>query len=63
MTFGSPERLFHLPGRVSTGAGLSYDVARDGRRFLTVNTNPPAAARDLGVIFNWPQLMDSDARH
>ena len=63
LAIGTPTKLFRLPGQVTPGAGFSYDVTRDGKRFLTLNTTPPANARDLTVIFNWPQLIGADAQH
>lgn len=59
MVFGSPRTLFRLPGRLEQGGGFSYDMTQDAQRFLVLNTTPPANARDLSVIFNWPQLMGS----
>jgi serine/threonine protein kinase len=63
LMLADPKALFRLPGQVPAGAGFSYDVARDGKRFLVLNTTPPANARDLSVVFNWPQLMNADAQH
>lgn len=62
LVFGSPKMLFRLPGQVATGAGFSYDVARGGEKFLVLNTIPPVSARDLSVVFNWPQLMEEGQR-
>jgi len=62
LSFAKPKVLFKLPGRVGAGAGFSYDVARSGGRFLVLNKTPPVDARDLSVIFNWPQLMGSGAQ-
>ncbi len=56
MVFGSPKALFRLPGQLEPGGGFSYDFTRDTQRFLVLNTTPPVNARDLSVIFNWPQL-------
>jgi Tol biopolymer transport system component len=59
MIFGDPRALFRLPAQLQPGGGFSYDATRDTQRFLVLNTTPPANARDLSVIFNWPQLMGS----
>jgi hypothetical protein len=48
---------------VAANGGFSYDVARGGGRFLVLNTLPPANARDLSVVVNWPQLMGVEAQH
>ncbi len=61
--FAGPKALFRLPGQVAPDAGFSYDVARGGARFLALNTRPPVNARDLSVVFNWPQLMGGEGRH
>jgi hypothetical protein len=62
LDLASPKILFRLPGQVASGGGFSYDAARGGSKFLVVNTMPPVNARDLSVIFNWPQLMSGDAK-
>jgi Tol biopolymer transport system component len=59
MVLGGPKAMFRLPGRLQPGGGFSYDITRDAQRFLVLNTTPPANARDLRVVFNWPQLMGS----
>jgi len=57
-----PKALFKLPGQVAADAGFSYDVTRGGGKFLVLNKMPPVNARDLSVVFNWPQLMGSRAQ-
>ncbi len=63
LTFAKPSALFHFPGRVNPGGLFSYDVARDGKKFLVVNTTKSTNAHDLSVVFNWPQLMSAEAPH
>ena len=63
MAFASPKALFRLPGQAQPAGGFSYDVSREARRFLVLNTTPPVNARNLSVVFNWPQLMGGDAQH
>ena len=58
LVIGETRELFKLPGQVATGAGFFYAVGEGGVRFLVLN-KLPADARDLSVIFNWPQLIDS----
>jgi Tol biopolymer transport system component len=55
--FSSPEALFRDPAQVADVGGFSYDVSRDGKRFLLTNRTPPVEARDLSIVFNWPQLI------
>lgn len=62
LKFASPKLLFRLPGQTPPGGGFSYDVARGGAKFLVLNRRPPVSARDLSVVFNWPQLMGDAAR-
>jgi hypothetical protein len=50
-----------FPARFSPAGGRN--VARSGGRFLVLNTTPPVNARDLSVVFNWPQLMGGGAQH
>ncbi len=57
--FANPKVLFRLPGHVGAGGGFSYDVSRDGARFLVLSTKAPPNARDLAIVFNWPQLMEN----
>jgi len=63
LTFAKPSALFDFPGQVHAGGSFSYDVARDGRKFLVVNTTPPTNARDISIVFNWPQLMSAEVPH
>ncbi|MGA3242457.1 MAG: protein kinase [Bryobacteraceae bacterium] len=63
LVLASPKTLFRLSGQVAANGGFSYDVARGGGRFLVLNTLPPANARDLSVVVNWPQLMGAEAQH
>ena len=60
LVFAAPKTLFRLPGQVPVSGGFSYDVARGGGKFLVLNTTPPVNARDLSVVFNWPQLMGAE---
>jgi len=62
LVFARARTLFRLPGQVQPQGGFSYDVSRDARRFLVLNTTPPINARDLSVVFNWPQLMGGDTQ-
>jgi Tol biopolymer transport system component len=47
-----PETLFEGRYTAST-AGSSYDVSRDGRRFLMVREEQGAALTELRVVLNW----------
>jgi hypothetical protein len=53
---GNPTRLFDGP--YLTGVGGSYDVSRDGRRFLMLKVSGPSGDRPLSpprivVVLNW----------
>jgi predicted Ser/Thr protein kinase len=62
MVFARARALFRLPVQLQPEGGFSYDVSRDARRFLVLDTTPPLDARELSVVFNWPQLMGGDAQ-
>ena len=51
-----PAPLFKFLGR-SQDAGFQYAVYHDGRKFLVVNGAVETNARDLSVVFNWPQQL------
>ncbi len=53
---GKPAPLFKLI-LLPEGAGFPYAVTRDGQRFLGVDRSVPSSARDLSIVFNWPQLI------
>ena len=61
-TNGTPTRLFSGPyfyGQASGAAGRTYDVARDGHRFLMVkiaNVTADSAANIL-VVQNWTEEL------
>jgi eukaryotic-like serine/threonine-protein kinase len=50
---GSPKRLFPMPFVDTFIVGLSYEVSRDGERFLMPASPSGAAAPPLTVILNW----------
>jgi serine/threonine protein kinase len=50
---GSPKRLFPVPFVDTFIIGLSYEVSRDGERFLMPATPSGATAPPLAVVLNW----------
>jgi eukaryotic-like serine/threonine-protein kinase len=50
---GSPKRLFPVPFVDTFIVGLSYEVSRDGERFLMPASPSGAAAPALTVVLNW----------
>ena len=50
---GSPKRLFPMPFVDTFIIGLSYEVSRDGERFLMPASLGGAAAPPLTVVLNW----------
>ncbi|SPE42952.1 hypothetical protein SBA3_740010 [Candidatus Sulfopaludibacter sp. SbA3] len=54
---GKATVLFRFHGRSDDlDAGFQYAPAGDGQRFLMVNGDAGGGARDLRVIFDWPEL-------
>lgn len=54
---GTPETLFER-GDLQSGWGRSYDVARDGRRFLiTVRKEQPTAPAQMILVQNWTEEL------
>jgi len=53
----SPRPLFE--SRIPDGPTLrySYDVSRDGQRFLLVNPVSERATKSLSVLFNWQEAL------
>jgi hypothetical protein len=57
----APRELFPLSLR--SAAGATYQVSRDGKRFLVL-TNAETVPQPLNVIVNWPALLRRGAlRH
>ncbi|MBM3819221.1 MAG: hypothetical protein FJW14_09450 [Acidimicrobiia bacterium] len=52
---GTPHQLFSTS--MPTGNSYSYDVTRDGQRFLMQQLLPQTAAPPLTVILNWTALL------
>jgi serine/threonine protein kinase len=50
---GAPKRLFPVPFVDTFIVGLSYEVSRDGERFLMPASPSGAAAPPLTVVLNW----------
>jgi hypothetical protein len=62
LTIGTPELLFEVPGFVDT-AGISYDVSRDGQRFLVlIRKNEPERTK-LNLVQNWFTELNRLAPH
>jgi Tol biopolymer transport system component len=57
MVFSRPRPVFKLSAQILPWGGFSYDVARDSKRFLLINTVPSTSLNALEVVLNWPQLM------
>ncbi len=57
MAAAKPAALVKFAVRADNAAGFQYAVTRDGQRFLVVDHSASGAAKDLSVIFNWPQLF------
>ena len=53
--FSAPQPLFPLPA--SYVATYSYDVARDGQRFLVIAPFRRQPREPLTVVVNWPALL------
>ena len=66
LTVGRPAPLFRIPVRMefltsgNTGdySGHLYEVSADGQRFLIVQPIEQQSRTALGVVANWPALMD-----
>jgi Tol biopolymer transport system component len=65
LSFGSdrvrpsePRPLFRLP--VRSPAGYTYQLSRDGKRFIIV-TRPETTPPSLAMVINWPALLTSAA--
>jgi hypothetical protein len=54
---GLPRVLFR--GRFANIQGENYDVAPDGRRFLMVLVDEPAAPKEIAVVLNWMEDLKS----
>ncbi len=52
LEIGAPKKLFSGDFQVSVCCGRSYDVSRDGLRFVMVK-NPEGSLRRLKVVTNW----------
>jgi hypothetical protein len=55
---GNPTKLFEGPW-FATIAGRTYDMSRDGRRFLMIK-NPPAtgtAVPKIALVLNWVEEL------
>ena len=54
---GKPRVLFRGP--FANIQGKNYDVAPDGRRFLMVLVDEPAAPKEIAVVLNWMEDLRS----
>ena len=61
LTLGDPRPLFS--GDYFDGAGISYDVSPDGRRFLMLKTSRLARSSNrLVVVLNWHRQLEPQAQ-
>jgi eukaryotic-like serine/threonine-protein kinase len=54
----APQPLFKI--NVAVTPGPSYDVTRDGERFLVATPMPSRIPQAFTVVTNWPRLLDKD---
>jgi len=48
-----PSLLFEGPYIWATLYGQSYDVSRDGNRFVMVKYDPPKSPKEINIVLNW----------
>jgi hypothetical protein len=58
-SFASPHRLFDRSNFLFNHRFNSYSVSPDGRRFLMIQRDPASVPRQLNVILNWSDELDS----
>jgi len=51
---GTPHRLFEVKG----ARDARYSPTRDGQRFLVAIPQPSTVPSRIGVVLNWPHLVD-----
>jgi eukaryotic-like serine/threonine-protein kinase len=57
LSVGRPRLLFRGP--FASIQGKNYDVTPDGQRFLMVQTIDPVAPKDVTVVLNWMENLNS----
>lgn len=59
-TAGKPQRLFAGPYQ-GEGRDPAFDVTADGRRFLTIKSDPASTLQQLTVVQNWQEELKQRA--
>jgi serine/threonine protein kinase len=58
-SFGAPRRLFDRSAFLINPRFHSFSVSPDGKRFLMVRRDPGSVPRQLNVILNWSDAVNS----
>jgi Tol biopolymer transport system component len=55
--FGKPRMQYEGDRRISIDSGISYDVMRDGKSFVSLSSTNMLMQEGICVIVNWPQEL------
>ena len=58
---GTPTPLFKMRSAVQT-SGSSYDVSRDGQRFIMIQSGDEGATNQVNVVLGWSTELTRRAR-